>query len=207
MAQTPLPDAEKGAAATITIVAGELASEPETLCAAREQARIIASEKQSTGAGSAHPIVDRTIAALRKAKPGPNELVAVNGTRTIKCTVGPDSIDRLAEFLPRLVQAAATQGFALKAGEEHAHFARESEAIGFSITEQVQREKHQLTDTEQAKLDAWEQKCARSREPWRYHFDRPSFPEWDYRPTGKLGLVAGDARLRDLAGPPRRFRG
>lgn len=186
--QAPLPDVEEGVATTVTIVAGELASEPAPLSAAREQARVAASMAPPAGLPPAHPVAAKTIAALRKAKPGDKGLLAVDGTEMIRCAVAPGSVDRLAAFLPCLAQAAATQGFALAAGAGGARFTRENEAIGFSITEQVTRDKHMLTEAEQSKLEAWEQKRARSREPWRYSFDRPAFAEWDYHPTGKLAL-------------------
>ena len=67
--QTPLPEAKPGAPDRITIAYGEFGRESANLAAAREQARIQASEGDDNEAAPPHPIVDRTIATLRKAKP------------------------------------------------------------------------------------------------------------------------------------------
>jgi hypothetical protein len=189
--QTPLPEAKPGASDRITIADGDLGRESANLAAAREQARIVASEGDHSVAVPPHPIVDRTIAKLGKEKPSHIGLIAVSGGGLIKCEVAPRSVDRLADILPRIVQAASLQGFQLVGGEGSAHFKSETEVIGFSISELVKREKHVLTDAERAKEEAWQRKrdLAARRNGWdAVFFDRPQFPEWDYQPTGQLSF-------------------
>lgn len=189
--QTPLPEAKPGAADRITISDGEFGRESANLAAAREQARVLASDGGDNEAAPPHPIVDRTIAALRKAKPSDIGLVAVSQDGLIKCEVAPRSVDRLAVILPRIVRAASLQGFQLVGGEGLAHFKSETEVIGFSISELVKREKHVLTDAERTKEEAWQRKreLAARRNGWDSAFlDRPQFPEWDYHPTGQLSF-------------------
>jgi len=74
--QTPLPEAKPGAPDRITIAEGDFGRESANLAAAREQARILASERDDNEAAPPHPIVDRTIAKLRKEKPSDIGLIA-----------------------------------------------------------------------------------------------------------------------------------
>lgn len=189
--QIPLPEAKPGAPDRITIADGDLGRESANLAAAREQARIVASEGDDNLAVPPHPIVDRAIAKLRKEKPSDIGLIAVSEGGLIKCEVAPRSVDRLAVILPRIVQAALLQGFQLVSGNGSAHFKSETESIGFSISELVKREKHVLTDAERAKEEAWQRKrdLGARRNGWdSVYFDRPQFPEWDYHPTGQLSF-------------------
>ncbi len=189
--QTPLPEAKPGTADRITIAGADLGRESSALATAREQARILASEGSDDQAAPPHQLVDRTISKLRKEKPSDIGLVAVSGAGLIKCEIAPQSVDRLAVILPRIIRAAALQGFQLIAGEGAAHFKSEVEAVGFSISELVRREKHVLTDSERAKEEAWQRKrdLAARRNAWDTVFiDRPRFAEWDYHPTGQLSF-------------------
>jgi hypothetical protein len=189
--QIPLPEAKPGAPDRITITDGDFGRESTNLAAAREQARIVASEGDDNVAVPPHPIADRTIAKLRKEKPSDIGLIAVSEGGLIKCEVAPRSVDRLAVILPRIVQTASLQGFQLVGGEGSAHFKSETEVIGFSISELVKREKHVLTDAERAKEEAWQHKrdLVTRRNGWdSAFFDRPQFPEWDYHPTGQLSF-------------------
>lgn len=207
--QTPLPDAKPGTSDRITIAGADLGQESAALATAREQARILASEGDDNEVAPPHPIVDRTIAKISKEKPSDIGLVAVGGAGLIKCEVAPQSVDRLAIFLPRIVRAAALQGFKLIGGEGSAHFKSETEAIGFSISELVKREKHVLTESERAKEEAWQRKrdLAARRNAWDAVFlDRPRFPEWDYHPTGHLSFEFEQVYLFRGTAPRRSFR-
>jgi hypothetical protein len=189
--QTPLPEAKPGAPDRITIANGEFSRESANLAAAREQARVLASDGGDNETAPPHPIVERTIAALRKAKPSDIGLVTVSQGGLIKCEVAPRSVDRLAVILPRIVRAASLQGFQLVGSEGSAHFKSETEVIGIWISELVKREKHVLTDAERTKEEAWQRKrdLATRRNAWDAVFiDRPRFPEWDYHPTGRLSF-------------------
>ncbi|MGO8920664.1 MAG: hypothetical protein ACLQJR_32625 [Stellaceae bacterium] len=207
--QIPLPEAKAGTADRITIANADLSRESSALANVREQARILASEGSDDQAAPAHPIVDRTLAKLRKAKPSHIGIVAADGAGLIKCEVASPSIDRLAVILPRVVRAASLQGYELMADDGSAHFKSETEAIGFSIAETVRREKHLLTDAERAKEEAWERKrdLAARRNSWdNVFFDRPRFPEWDFHPTGQLSFEFEQVYLFGGASPRRTFR-
>lgn len=207
--QTPLPKAAAGTADRITIASADLNREGSTLATAREQARILASEGNDDPAAPRHPIVDRTLAALRKAKPSEIGIVVTNGIGLISCEVASPSIDRIAVILPRIVRAVSLQGFDLVADDGSARFKSESETVRFSISEPIRREKHVLNDTERTKEEAWQRKRDQAvhRNRWdSIVFDRPRFPEWDYHPTGQLSFEFEQVYVYRGAGPRRSFR-
>ena len=208
--QTPLPRAKAGSADRVTIASANLSREAAALVVVREQARILASEGDDNQAARPHPVIERTLAWLRKAKPSDIGIVAADKPGLIKCEVSSSSsIDRLAIALPRIVRAASFQGFELVAGEGLAKFRSETEIVGFSITESIRREKHVLTDAERAKEEAWERKRDRAarRNSWDdVFFDRPRFPEWDYHPTGQLSFEFEQVYVFQGSAPRRSFR-
>lgn len=207
--QTPLPKAKAGTSDRITIAASQLGPEPELIAAARENARLLASSIDAGAPPTANPIVDRTIAQLRKAKPSAtNGLVSVEGLNVIKASVAPTSIDRLEVALARIAAAAEALGIKLARGEKGAAFTCDGETIGFSITEAVRREKHVPTEKELAEQEAARKRRARRwNNPGSWDDDDFDFsflrgPEWDYHPTGQLALELEHFYL--LAGALRR---
>jgi len=206
--QIPLPRAKAGTADRITIAGGQLGHEPELIAAARENARVLASSIDTGVEAPPNAIVERTAAKLRKAKPAPvTGLVSAEGAGLIKAEVAPASIDRLELALNRIVAAAEAIGIKLVRGEKAAVFECEGETIGFSVSEATRREKHVLTEKEQAQEEAWRKKRERrwNRNSWDaldFDFSRPRFPEWDYHPTGRLSFELEHCYL--LGGSPRR---
>ena len=205
--QAPLPEAKPGASDKITIADGDLSRESSALASVREHARIRASEGDYDQAAPPFPIIDRTLDRLRKAKPSDIGIVAVSGAGLIKCEVVSPSIGRLAIILPRIAHAVSLQGFELVAGDGSAQFESETEAIAFSVTETVRREKHVLTDAERAKEEAWQRKRDRAARlnSWdNVFFDKPQFPEWDFHPTGQLSFELEQVYVFGRGSSPRR---
>lgn len=207
--QIPLPEAPPGSAGQITIASPDLRREPSGLSEVREQARIAAAVASASSGGPPHPIVEHTLAALRKSKSTDTGLVSSEGSGLIRCEVSSVSVDRLATCLPQIVSAAALQGFDLVAGEKAAQFRSPQESVSFSITETIAREKHVPTPEEEAKLASWERKRnrARQRGEWeQFIFDRPGIPEWDFRPTGQLSFEFEQVYVYQGSAPRRSFR-
>jgi hypothetical protein len=205
--QTPLPKPGAGVTDRIVIAGGELRREGGEIASVREQARIKASSSPAAEQRS-HPILERTTARLRKTKPGPTGIVAVDASGLIKCAVAPASVDRLATALGPIIDAVAQQGFRLAADGGAARFVGEEETVAFSITEAVRRVKHELTEKERAVQEKWERKAerARLRNEWDIYFSRPTFPEWDYVPTGQLSFELEHIYVWSGASPRRTFR-
>lgn len=194
--RTPLPEAKEGTARRILIANADLSKEAATLSAVREEARIHASSGDDADEGPQHPIVNRTLAALRRAGKPEKGLISVSGRGLIRCSIAPASIDRMGVGLARIVRAVALQGFELSEDGDWVGFASEAETVGFLISETVRREAHVLTPSELKEREAFEKRRDRARrslwqqfsEPW------PVFPEWDYRPTGQLAIELSEVR-------------
>jgi hypothetical protein len=184
----PLPELLHLDVGTVVIAAGIVRDEPAWLADVRENARLIASTETCIPDGAFHPIVARTIAALRKAKSAEKGLIGVAGPNAIECLLGPPSIDRLEAILPRIVAAAQAQGFELVSGKERAQFDNGRAHVGFVISETYRRVKHVLTPAETAEIKKSERE-ARGLD-WREAFMLPTVqvPEWDYHPTGLLSF-------------------
>ena len=93
--------------------------------------------------------------------------------------MGLASIERVAIALPRIVQAAALQGFQLIADDGFAKFKSDIESVDFSITEIIKRRKHVLKASEIEEQEAWERKRYRERRQNRWI---DIFTEIDLRP-------------------------
>lgn len=206
--RTPLPDAHQEDV-EIVIAGADLTATDTALAGAREKARVLASSGTVSSPAAMHPAIGRTLAALRKARPSAQGLVATEGTDRIRCTISPASIDRLADFLPALLSAAAVQGFDLEPAEGGVRFRSTAETVTVSISEALDRTPHVKTDAEKAREAAWTRKREESRRRNSWSFlvdDRPVFPEWDYAPSGKLGLELEQVWTRARTGPRRAFR-
>jgi len=205
----PCPSARPGTPERITIAAGVLAREPALVAEARERARIAASGDGDAEEAVPHPVVERTLAKLRKGKPLGLGTVSANGAGVVKADVAPPSIERLGLVLNRLVAAAAAQGFELVAKDAAAHFSNGADTLDFSISEGTDRVKHVATEEELAKRAAWQAKQDRyfKDDPWRaMSFDRPVIPEWDYRPSGRLSIEFERVCVWGGDSPRRSFR-
>lgn len=207
--QTPLSEVSTGAGDQITIAAGLVGPEPELVARARDNARVLASSIEAIDTKRPNPVVERTAAKLRRAKPDAiTGLVSIEGAGFIKSQIAPASIDRFALALNRIAAAADGIGIKLIRGDQSAAFAFSGETIGFSVSESTKREKHVATPEE---LAAQEQARRRRERRWNnpgswrsddYSLFYVRLPEWDYHPTGQLALELEHCYL--LGGSPRR---
>jgi len=205
--QTALPAPRPGISDQIVIAAAELRGETPSVAAAREHARVLASDDGAIETSEPHPIIEKTLAALRAAESGHNGLASVKAADLIHCEVAPASIDRLGRILSDIVTSAQRQGFTLEKGAVRAHFAGDGETIGFSVTEVVQRVKHVPTPAELARQEAWRRKRERRRNSW--DDDGEPFPwigDWDYVCTGRLGFEMDGVYVAAGGGPRKAFR-
>lgn len=206
--RTPLPRMDSEA--EIIIAGTDLTSTDAALAGAREQARILASSGETGSAAAMHPVIRNTLTALRKTKPSYQGLISVEGADVFSCTVSLAAVDRLADFLPALLAAAAVQGVEIETAGAGARFKSSEETISVSIVETIDRTPHSPTETELAKVAAWEKKqdAARRRNSWSsfLNFDRPNIPEWDYKSSGKIGLEFEHVWTQARVSPRRTFR-
>ncbi|WIW88036.1 hypothetical protein K3M67_13900 [Sphingobium sp. V4] len=205
--QASFPKEAPRGLAQVTIAAPEMRGETAAVAAAREEARVRASDEPADARPD--PIVERSLAALRAASVSFKGIVSVEGPDIIQCEISPASIERLEEILKRIVAAAKRQGFALVAGNRRACFRGSEETIGLSIVETVRRVKHELTVAEQAEEAAWKRKAERKQRgnPWDWEYPpRPVVAEWDYICTGQLGIEMEGVYVASGQGPRKTFR-
>jgi hypothetical protein len=206
--RTALPQKDGDAPTKIVIADAQFTSEAVHLRAARETARVAADSMPSREAPM-DPVVRQTLAALRKLKPSDRGILSLSEPGLVKCEVAATSIERVGHALNRLAQAAGAHGFALIGGKSGAIFEGAPESVGISVAEPYRRMKHVLTPKEEASLAAWEKKRDRAVkfDSWGdIAFSRPTFPEWDYHPTGQLALELERVYVREGQSPRSAFR-
>lgn len=118
--RAPLPSREGAENIRITIADPDLSRQGAALAAVHQRARSLAAAGDDGCPTLSHPIVERTIAHLRKLKSSERGLVASDRSDLIKCEIAPQSIDRLAVFRPEVIKACNLQGFRLVPGERSA---------------------------------------------------------------------------------------
>lgn len=189
--QTPLPAPKAGVPDTVSISASALSNEPQTVTKTREDATSRASKFDPQLGVKEHPLVTRSIAKLRKAKPSEQGLVHLAKSGLIDIGIAPSSIDRIELALNRIVAAARVQGFDLAQREERVVFTDGQISVPFRLKETVRRTKHEPTEEELAKEDEERKRRDRTwaRNGWG---DSPTSrlfrqrPELDYAPSGKV---------------------
>jgi len=209
VAQAPLEKSNLDHSSKIIIADGDLSRESAVVKRIRDDARVLASEGGNTQADLTHPIIERTIAWIKKAQPSERGIVATEGAGLIRCEIGLDSIDRVAIALPRIVQAASLQGFELVAEDGFAKFKSDTESVDFSITETVKRQKHVLTASEIEEQEAWERKRDRESRQNRWidiFAEMPGLPDFDYTPTGQLSFEFEHIYFWSGSSPRRSFK-
>lgn len=147
-----------------------------------------------------HPLVTKTLAAARKAKPDRNGAITGLGEEVLRLRVHPDTLDRVGTFLNVLVYKALACGHRFKAGPEGLEMIVDDEPIGFVVCQTIRRSIHVATEEEKQRLERWD---ARHRNDWDNWDKRPAIPYYDFTPTGEMAIeIAGWSRFE---GVQRRF--
>jgi len=139
-----------------------------------------------------HPRVERTRKKLEKAKPSERGLLTVSGEGLFDLEVGSENAARVVAFLNALVSAAEDRGYQVIKGNRGLVFFVDEEPQDFKIVEDVKRTKHRPTEAERAAMDKWERRRARDWNSVSWE-SRPTIPEWDYEPTGRLQVIINDS--------------
>ncbi len=203
--QTPLPKLKKDSSHTITIVGGNLLHESDTLKSAREQARIIASNVSEHPALPRNSIVEKTMQALRKAKPNERGLVSVEKAGLVNIAVAPETLDRAERVLDSIVTASFLQGFKLAKSETGACLVGQNATINFELLEITKRIKHVMTPKELA--DEERHIRRQGRDGWNASFlSRTRLHDWDYILTGQLAFELEHVYFKSGMAPRRAFK-
>ena len=138
--------------------------------------------------------VARTCTKLKKAKPDEKGLVSSMAPNLFNITVGPKSVPRVAAFLNTLVVAAESRGHRIVKSLHSLVFCVDDETLTFKVVEQTTRSQHEPTPAELDAIENWEKRQARRNRS--LDFDRwtprPTMPEWDYTPSGRLQVIINE---------------
>lgn len=188
-APVPLPIRSAETELPVVIYARGTTGLSDAMLAAMERAQSVSADApREGGAAERHASVPLTIVRLRKGKSDSKQLVAASGADCFKVAVGPASIQRVEQFLIRLVGAVNASGWKIQPGEDSLRVLAEGETVTLAISEAMEETKHIPTAEELLKLERWKRKRERDQQAdiFRRIFDRPSIPPWDYAPSGKL---------------------
>ena len=138
--------------------------------------------------GELHYAVERVGKKLEKAKPDEGGIVSVYGQSLFSVHVGANSVSRVITFLNAFVVAAEERGYRPIKGERSLVIQVDGEPLAFSVVEQTRCVKHTPTELELVAVEKWEKRQSRRTRNWDYidWTPRPTIPEWDYEPSGKL---------------------
>jgi hypothetical protein len=136
---------------------------------------------------SPHSITAATRRALNVAKEDDYGAIKCTVEEAFYVRIAPDSIDRTLRIIDALISACAERRISTRDGQkrdgnyrEYAKLVVNSESLGISIDERIQRRPHKLTEKEMTSQ-------RRARKSWD-DFSYMSIPKYDYFPTGKLSL-------------------
>ncbi|MFD3264013.1 hypothetical protein [Phenylobacterium ferrooxidans] len=137
-------------------------------------------ECELSDSSAEHPKLLPTRKALVRAKPDGRGFVHAEGRGVLPVVVGPQSIERMLDWLGQFLRFAETQGARLDRKEERAIFIVDEEEIAFRIEEKPERTPHTPTSAQLAEKAKWGHIYSASWTPW---------PKYDHSPSGKLSLV------------------
>jgi hypothetical protein len=147
-----------------------------------------ADEEQAREPSAIHRLAKATVAKIVAAKkPG---FVHVSGRGLFTVATTADHGERIGHVLTLLLTAIEEMGWQAENTEKGFRLVPDGEPLAFSISEQTDKVKHELTAAEAAALAKHEEarKRAERRGEWFSPWDRPKIPEWDYVPNGLLAL-------------------
>ncbi|MEQ8789938.1 MAG: hypothetical protein RIC55_26825 [Pirellulaceae bacterium] len=136
-----------------------------------------------------HSLVEKTLRSLQSAKVDKNGLVRPKAKGCLAVEVAPKSIERAMRIMNALVKALEARGLKVTPGAVGAEFSSISvrdETVTFSLTENLDRKERPLTAKEQ-------------REREMYRWLQSKRPDYDYFPSGRLGLQIGPCANKSSA--------
>jgi hypothetical protein len=182
----PLPPSAAPSERQVTVgreVSRRAVAAPDT--AARRQATVEKAPDRairvSPTLGSPHPLVARTEKSLRNARKDQRGLLLPDAQRILDVRVTRASLDRALRIFDALIKGLETRGFVVSCspdGERRTSVKVLDEEVGVRIEETVRRVERKPTAS------------LRRREP-PGHF-LPSYPQYDYIPSGELLLRVTD---------------
>lgn len=146
-----------------------------------------------------HPAVSATAKALRKAKPGTDEVVTASGHGCCGIEVGAASLERTIAVLDCIARALDARGLRVEPIGNCMRVALPPDSLSFSLVERIEKRNHVPTMEELTKEEQLRKKQERNNRLGIWSFNRErAYPEFDFVRTGELGIQIADQYVRGL---------
>ena len=146
-----------------------------------------------------HPAISATAKAMRKAKPGADEVIAASGHGCRGIEVGTGSVERTIPVLDSIARALDARGLKVEPIGNCMRVALPPDSLTFSLIERIERRNHVPTMEEQAKEEQLRKKQERNARLGIWSFNRErAYPEFDFVRTGALCIQIADQYVRGL---------
>lgn len=209
---TPLPPLPKGQDAQVHISGSPLQSLPRQVKAAHDAAKKLERSQSAKDPDSNSPTPELPSVFLRfkekvvNAKARKDGYVRLKGRQNIPIELTLAQVSRALLFLERLVRRAQIRGYNLAATKNGLALVVDDEDITLSLVEILEKVPHEATPHELSKLARWEKDYNREvlRSGWASTWDKPTIPEFDQQPSGRLMIEIDIGHRHD--GIRRRFK-
>jgi len=146
-----------------------------------------------------HPAISATAKALRKAKPGPDEVVRASGHGCCGIEVGAASLERTIAVLDSIARALDARGLKVEPIDNSMRVALPPDSLTFALAERIEKRNHVPTMEELAKEEQLRKKQERKARLGIWSFNRErAYPEFDFMRTGELAIQIADQYVRGL---------
>jgi hypothetical protein len=146
-----------------------------------------------------HPAISATAKALRKAKPGADEVVGASGHRCCGIEIGAASLERTIAVLDSIARALDARGLTVEPIGNCMWVALPPDSLTFSLVERIEKRNHVPTMEELAKEERQRKKQERDTRLGIWSFNRErAYPEFDFIRTGELSIQIADQYVRGL---------
>lgn len=146
-----------------------------------------------------HPAISATAKAMRKAKPGADEVIAASGHGCCGIEVGTGSLERTIAVLDSIARALDARGLKVEPMGNCMRVALPPDSLTFSLVERIEKRNHVPTMEELAKEEQLRKKQERNNRLGIWSFNRErAYPEFDFVRTGELCIQIADQYVRGL---------
>lgn len=146
-----------------------------------------------------HPAISATAKALRKAKPGADEVIGASGHGCCGIEVGASSLERTITILDSVARALDARGLKVEPVGNCMRVALPPDSLTFSLVERIEKRNHVPAMEELAKEEQLRKKQERNARLGIWSFNRErAYPEFDFIRTGELSLQIADQYVRGL---------
>ena len=191
----PLPDPDDNT--EVRIHGGAASNETEAMANARA-AVAEALQRQEDGVRPPNPLVEKSVAKLRKAKRDFEGLVHSAGAGLVRMAVRPVTVERAGSLLAKLVAAGEAAGLQLTKTEQGAGWLCDGETIDFELIEAADQVEHVATAKELAGVAKWKREREERHKRYGYWSDwgEPKIPKWEQHYQGRLQVKLEEVRLK-----------